>query len=145
MNKLWRAIGSSLAGFSILFFTTYAHAALEIEEAYVRETPPGQSVAAVFLRFVNTGDEPIVLVAAESEQAKQVEFHQHAHHNGMMRMEKMDELLIPPHQTVVFEPGSYHLMLIDKDADLVAGDRVDLVVTDRDGTDISFVAPVKRS
>ena len=115
---------------------------LRIEQAWARETPPGATVGAAYLRIVNGGAAD-VLRRASTPIAKQVELHSSTVENGMMRMRPLPELAIPARQTVVFKPGTLHIMLIDLARPLNAGERVHLTLMFRDAGPISVDVPVR--
>jgi copper(I)-binding protein len=130
-----------------LTFVTAAAAAppatsLRIEQAWARETPPGATVGAAYLRIVNGGAAD-VLRGASTPIAKQVEMHSSTVENGVMRMRPVPELAVPAHQTVVFRPGTLHIMLIDLIRPLKAGERLHLTLLFRDAGPISVDAPVR--
>jgi len=151
MPSLYRLKGRSAASAQTLIwwltFVTAAAAAppatsLRIEQAWARETPPGATVAAAYLRIVNGGAAD-VLRGASTPVAKQVELHSSTVENGMMRMRPMPELAIPARQTVAFKPGTLHIMLIDLARPLKAGERVHLTLMFRDAGPISVDVPVR--
>ena len=45
---------------------------------------------------------------------------------GMTDMQPVAKVVIPAGQSVVFKPGSYHLMLMDLTAELTAGETIEL-------------------
>jgi periplasmic copper chaperone A len=115
---------------------------LQIREGYVREMPPGQSTTAAFMKVMNTGKEPIALIAAISDSAQTAELHMHKHADGMMQMTKVSRLEIPAQRQVEFAPGGYHLMLINLKRTLHAGDKVSITLFDERGKSYSAQLPV---
>lgn len=110
-----------------LVLATAARGQLSVDGAYVRGLPPGQSVTAAFLTFVNTGDQPLVIRKAVSPQVARIEFHQHTHEDGMMRMRPLGELTVPAGGELTLAPGGVHLMLMGLSVPLVDGDVVSMV------------------
>jgi copper(I)-binding protein len=119
-----------------------AAATLEIREGYVREMPPGQSTSAAFMKLVNTGAEPIVIIAASSDSAGSAELHSHSQRDGAMRMDAVPRLEVPAHGQVALAPGGYHLMLINLRRSLHAGDQVGITLLDAQGKSYSAKLPV---
>ena len=99
---------------------------LEIDDAYFRLMPPGQSVSAAFMSLTNSGEEMLVLNGFSSPATSRVELHEHSHDNGMMKMRKVESLTISPGETVRLAPGGYHLMLFGLQQDLAKGDTIDI-------------------
>lgn len=105
-----------------------AQAELVMDHGYVRGMPPGQKVTAGFMSLRNTGSEDIALCYAGSSVANKVEFHTHSHDGGVMRMRRMDELVVPAGETVELKPGQIHLMFMGLNQSLAEGDKVPLEV-----------------
>lgn len=111
-------------------------AVLEAADAYIRTMPPGRSVTAGFLRVTNRGDLPCQLVGVESPVSDRLEFHEHLHSDGMMRMRPVSGgLQIAAGETLLFQPGGLHIMLFNIQQPLVAGENTPLQLnTDQCGT-----------
>lgn len=123
-----------------------AHAAgkLVIENGYVREMPPGQTVSAAFMVLRNGTDQPIAIVAAATDAAERAEIHTHKHDGDGMRMEKVVRLEIPAHGQQVLQPGGHHLMLIGLRHPLKAGATVGITLLDEMGKSYRASLPVNR-
>lgn len=114
----------ALALLSTAILVQAARAQLNVEEGYVRGLPPGQAVTAAFLVFQNSGPAPLRVTEASSPAAARVEFHEHSHENGMMRMREVEALVIPAGGILRLAPGQIHLMLIGLHGPLAEGDQV---------------------
>ncbi len=86
---------------------------LQISDGYLRDMPPGQTVTAGFLSVSNKSDRDCVLLSATSSLTDRIEFHEHLHSDGMMRMRPRAKVNIPAGETIDFKPGSLHLMLFN--------------------------------
>jgi copper(I)-binding protein len=62
---------------------------------------------------------------------------------SMVMQEKDGGVVVPAGGSLTLEPGSYHFMLMDLTAPLVAGEEATFTVTFEDGSTMEFVAPVK--
>lgn len=101
-----------------------APGSLEVTDAWSRPTPAGSTVAVYFTIHYGSG-EADVLLGASSDVARAAEIHE------SMVMDESDTAMMMPvtsiainaGQTVTFEPGSYHLMLIDLQRELAAGEQ----------------------
>lgn len=104
---------------------------LSVENAWARPagtTGPMRSAAYFTLR--NGTAEPVRLVGVRTDVARVAELHQSFEENGVMRMRPvMDGVEVAPGEAVAFEPGGYHIMLIDLRRPLVAGDRFPMALT----------------
>ncbi|MGD9713621.1 MAG: copper chaperone PCu(A)C [Thermomicrobiales bacterium] len=93
-------------------------------------SPIAMSTAAVFMVIVNDGEEADRLVAAESDAAMTIEIHEVAEVSGVMAMRPLEDgLEIPAGESVVLEPGGYHLMMIGLTGDLTPGETFDVTLT----------------
>jgi copper(I)-binding protein len=126
----------------LLLAPVLARAELLVEEGYVRGLPPGQKVTAAFMTLTNSGTEDLVLTSGSSAVAEKVEFHQHSHVDGMMRMRQVPELLVPAGGELPLKPGGLHLMLIGLQQVLQEGDTVVLELCAADGGCKAIELPV---
>jgi hypothetical protein len=98
---------------------------LLIGHPWSRATPGGAKIGGGYLTITNNGSAPDKLVSATTAAADHVEIHEMAMANNVMTMRKLDGgVAVPPDKTVVFSPGSYHLMLVGLKGPLKEGDRV---------------------
>ncbi len=91
---------------------SYAAQALSIDNATLRSPIPGMANTAGYMVLTNTSNSDIVLTTAKSKIAEKVEYHNHVMNSGVMKMVKLDELIIPAGKTVTFQSGGLHLMFI---------------------------------
>ncbi|MDG1311459.1 MAG: copper chaperone PCu(A)C [Porticoccaceae bacterium] len=96
---------------------------LQASDAYIRTMPPGLTTTAGFLSITNSGSTPCLLLSAESQLSDRLEFHEHLHSDGMMRMRPVTGgINVPAGETVVFKPGGLHIMLFNIQQPLIAGE-----------------------
>jgi copper(I)-binding protein len=85
---------------------------------------------AAYLTIENGGSEADRLIAAAADVANVVEIHEIADNDGVMEMRPLaDGLDIPADETVVLEPGGFHIMFIGLKDDLTAGMTFELTLT----------------
>ena len=101
---------------------------LVVSDAYVRTAPPGQTLTAAFATIANKGSQSCLLVAAQTPIAGRIEIHQHLHRDGMMSMRPVDAVEIAGGETVQFQPGGYHLMLFDVEAEFAQRQTVPMLL-----------------
>lgn len=108
--------------FALAAITASAAAAgLKVESVWARATPPGTSVAAVYLRIDNAGRRADCLLAITSPVAASAEMHRTNVEGGIARMRKVSMLHIAEGEVVEFAPGGLHIMLFGLRKPLVAG------------------------
>ncbi len=120
-----------------------AETAIEIKEPWIRSAPPNVSVMAGYLQLSNHSHETVTLKSVSSKQFHSVEIHQTVHHNGMAHMKKVEPLILEGHQELKFEPGGYHLMLMDPHAPLKKGDSAHIKLIFSNGEELMVEAKVQ--
>jgi len=110
------------AAFGAVWAHEYKLGSLEIGHPYVRAMPASAKVSSGYLKITNKGEEMDRLVEVHSDQAARIEIHEMLIENDVMRMRPLpDGLEIPAGETIILEPGGYHLMIFDPKQPLVAG------------------------
>ncbi len=102
---------------------------LTITNAWSPQAPPGRMMAG-FMQLHNDSEQPVVLVRGESDRFGRVEIHTMRMDEGVMRMRKLDELEIPPGESVELRPGGLHLMLMQPEGRFELGEQFDLDLID---------------
>ncbi len=104
---------------------TYKLGALVIEGPWARATPGGARVAGGYVKITNTGQQADRLVGGTLPIAAEVEVHEMAMADNVMRMRKLaDGLEIGPGQSVELKPGGYHLMFTGLKGGLTQGQTI---------------------
>lgn len=67
-------------------------------------------------------------MGASADVATATELHETSHEDDVMRMQRMESMPVPAGSGVVFEPGGYHVMLIELTRDLQGGDQFDVTL-----------------
>ena len=142
-SLLWvSALGLMSACTTVMADT--AASVVTVEEAYVRAVPPGQPNSASFMVLTNKSSQDHALVSAESPISNVVELHTHVHDKGMMRMRRIEQIVIPAGKSVKLQPGGHHVMLIGLKQMPKPGDNADLTLVFEDGSKITVSAPVRK-
>jgi len=97
-----------------------------IENAWVRAMPASQASTAAYLTLINQGGHPLQIVGATTEPRSQVEMHSSRIVDGMMRMEQLQVVDVPPGKSVEFDPGGMHLMVMGLEKMPAPGERFKL-------------------
>jgi|SRR5690625_2072188 len=135
--------GLIVAAFVTVTTVAMADPVVEIEDAYVRATPPGTDVTAGYMRLRNTGETGVRLVAAQTDVAEYVELHDHIHEDGVMKMRQVEAIELPAGAEVALEPGGLHLMMFRLGEPLAAGRVVNLRLEFSDGERRDIQAEVR--
>lgn len=97
----------------LLIFPVLALAELEISNAWIKQLPPAVPVRAGYMTIHNPTSGTQRIVGVTSESFASVEIHESLMQDGMMRMEKQDQLVIDAGATVTLQPGGLHLMMMN--------------------------------
>ncbi len=118
----------------------------EISDAWVAEAPPNASAQAGYVTLRNNTAKPMSLISVTSDSFGNIQIHRSEHDEvtGLMRMKHEKQADIPPHTTLQFKPGGYHLMLMKPKLALKEGDQVVMDLRFADGTNFSIIFAVRR-
>lgn len=98
---------------------------LVIETPWIRETPGGAKVAGGYVKITNKGTVPDRLIGGTLAAAKDVEVHEMAMIDSVMKMRRLDKgLEIKPGETIELKPGSYHMMYYQLSKPFKAGETI---------------------
>jgi len=147
--------------FSLLIVACNASTDLSVAEAWARPAPAGQN-SAVYFQIRNDSQDDEALLRVEGTLARALEVHMtmamdiaddeldgmiDSANDGMemgdvMQMLPQERVVIPAGESVVFEPGSLHVMMIDINEVLMAGDHFSLTLVFDSGLRIDIDAEV---
>jgi copper(I)-binding protein len=100
--------------------------------------------SAAYMTIENRGSHAIRLSAAATDAAGTVEIHETQMDGGVMRMRPLaDGLEVPAGESVVLEPGGYHIMLQNLPRDLLPGEAIALTLVFESGAELVIGAPVR--
>ncbi|WP_019159535.1 copper chaperone PCu(A)C [Brevibacterium senegalense] len=118
-------------------------ASLTIDDPWVKAAEDGMTSS--FGLLTNEGDEDVTLTAVESSISDSIELHETADDgSGAMSMNEVDGgFPIAAGETLELAPGGDHIMFMEFDGPLVAGDTVDLTLVLSDGSRIEYDAAVR--
>jgi len=115
-----------------------------IMDAWVRAAPPSAKVQAAFFTVMNHSNKPIVITDVEAQGFGRSELHLSGKKDGMMTMQKQQQVTIPANAVFQFKPGSYHVMLLEPNQIAAPGELVNVSFTLLNGEKFSTQMPVKR-
>ena len=117
-------------GLMLISLSASVYAEVKVSNAWVKPTAPGQPVAGAYMQL--TSDTDVDVVSASSAVAAKTEIHEMNMVGDVMKMRSIDELALKAGKPVDLKPGGYHLMLIDLDHQIKAGEIVPIELVTRD-------------
>jgi len=117
-------------GLVLISLSASVYAEVKVSNAWVKPTAPGQPVAGAYMQL--TSDTDVDVVSASSAVAAKTEIHEMNMVGDVMKMRRIDELALKAGKPVDLKPGGYHLMLIDLDHQIKAGEIVPIELVTRD-------------
>ena len=117
---------------------------IQVENPWARATPSGAKTGAVYMTIDNKSSIADRLTGVSSEVAKKLQIHETKMENGIMKMREISGgLPVPAGGSVVLKPGGYHVMLIDLNKPLKAGETFPLTLVFEKAGKISITVPVQ--
>jgi copper(I)-binding protein len=101
---------------------------IRIIEPWARATAGAATAGAAYMTLNNTGATADRLIEASSPVAARTEMHTHIIEGDIMRMRAVESVDLPPGETVEFQPGGLHVMLIGLKAALQEGESFPLTL-----------------
>ena len=101
---------------------------LEVSGVNVFAPVPGSRMGVAYLTVSNRSRDAVVVNGARSPEFEQAEIHETVLEGGVSSMRRMETLTIGGGESVVFEAGGRHLMLIGPRDGTVAGSSVTLEI-----------------
>lgn len=119
-----------------------AHAqAVDVREAWVRATVPGQKSSGAFMKL--TAKEGTRLVGADSALAGITEVHEMKMEGDVMKMRAVSALELPAGKTVELKPGGFHVMLMDLKTPLKSNSTLPLTLLFQDAKGVESKVEVQ--
>ena len=128
---------------SIVSIAAVFGADVKIEGAYARASIPNMPNSAAFFVIKNNSDKDIAITGANSDIAEKNELHTHIKENKMMKMMKIEKLVVPAKSSLELKSGGDHVMLMGLKKELKVGDEINLELSFSDGDKKSIKVPVK--
>ena len=131
---------------SCLFsFSALGQLNIYLGDAYSKEMPPFSENIAVYITVGNLGDHGISLENVTSEDADSAMIHRSIMKNGMITMEYLSELYIPPRGNIRLEPGGLHIMLVGLKRSFRAGDKIRMNLNFSNGLVLKVDVPILKN
>ncbi len=115
---------------------------LVVEGPIVPLAPPGAMAHAAYMTLTNTGDVPRQLIGVQAEGYLMAHIHRTELKEDIVSMSSVDLMEIAPGQTVAFEQGGLHVMLMGPESPLENGGTVELTLEFANGETLPVSAKV---
>jgi hypothetical protein len=115
---------------------------IAVKDAWLRFIIPSRPAAGYFTLDNDTAA-PVQLVGASSSACGMLMLHQSSSQNGMETMRPIKSVAVPPHSSISFTPGAYHLMCMSPAKSVAPGNTVPITLKFADGKRISADFPVR--
>lgn len=116
-----------------------------ISDAWIREAPPNAMALAGFMMIDNSDDHKHQLLGASSPAFEWIEMHRTVHDGNIVRMVPLNSLPLPSGGRLTMEPGGNHLMLMNPNTLLRAGDEVTITLTFENGLELAVPFRVEKT
>lgn len=136
----WCAAGM-LMGLSC---SSLADEMLHWRDAWVRSLPPGAAVTAAYGSLMNHGSDTVTIVNLTSTAGAEAQMHDVIADGDQRTMVRLNSVDIAPGESLVFEPGGRHIMLLGIADAPEEGSDLALCALSAMGTEACTRAPVTR-
>lgn len=114
-----------------------------VEDVWMRPSIPNRPSAA-YMVIRNAGDAADALRSASSPRFESIELHLSSKTDGVMKMERVNDIPVAAGGDAVLAPGGFHLMLFGAREPLRVGDVVPLTLTFEQAGEMVVDAEVMR-
>ena len=130
---------------SLLFLSACGSRVIEVHEPWARAAAKGEN-GVVYMILHNHTDMDDELLSASSDVAQAVEIHEsRMSDDGVMQMIQQDSIALGVDEELEFKPGGLHIMLVNLNRDLAAGDHITLTLHFAKYQDITLGIPVQEA
>jgi copper(I)-binding protein len=119
-----------------------AEKGMEINEAWMRPTAQGANGAAYFV-IHNRSSEADKITSVSSDVAEAAEIHESRMNGDVMEMNQLQSVSLAANEEVTFAPGGLHIMLVNVNEELQAGDMIGITLHFKNSEDIVIRVPVR--
>jgi len=117
---------------------------LHWQGAWVRSLPPGAEVTAAYGTLMNHGAEVVSITNISSTLGNEAQMHDVMSEGDQRRMVHLPSVDIAPGESLLFQPGGRHIMLIGVTETLAEGNEIELCAESAVGTRACTQAKVRR-
>jgi copper(I)-binding protein len=121
-----------------------AETKIEVTGAWARPTIAKMRITAAYFHATLAGTGADKLIAAKTPLAGRAELHEHVMQGDVAKMRPVDAVPLAPGKPVVFQPGGYHVMIMDLKQALNEGDTFPLTLTFEKAGDVTVDVMVSK-
>ena len=121
-----------------------ADAMIMVTDAWARPVILMNRPGAAYLTIHNHSEQADKLIAASTPFAERIELHVHKHLDGVMRMERVQDIPVAAQGMTTVKPGGYHLMMFGLNKKLAVGDELPLTLTFAHAGEVKVNAKVQK-
>lgn len=129
------ALALSLGCATLAFAHSFESHGLVVKHPWARATPPGVPTGAVYFGVTSNGAED-TLTGAATPVAARAMLHRTIEKDGQSTMVHVKRVPVGPGKPISFQPGGYHLMLMQLKQPLEEGERFPLTLHFENAGDI---------
>lgn len=111
----------------MMMVAAYAEASaqdIRLIDGYAYPPIGGGGVAVAYVTLENTSQQDRSIVSATSDTVSMIELHEHIQDGDVLKMRKVDSIMLPAGQRVEMKPGGLHLMLMGVTEPMNPGDEL---------------------
>jgi copper(I)-binding protein len=119
---------------------------IQITDAYARGSIPGSKNSALFMKIKNLTEQNLTIVDVQAKEvARKTELHTTIKdkETGIMKMQKVNQIVVEANKTAEFKSGGDHVMLLDLKRELKENDDFEASVSFKEIEPIKFMVKVK--
>ena len=91
---------------------------ITLDSAWARISTKAGMMSAAYFKLQNNGSTPDSLVRVSSSASEDVQIHLSYEKDEIMVMEEQPFVAIQPSEQILFQPGGYHIMIIQPTNDM---------------------------
>jgi copper(I)-binding protein len=116
---------------------------IKVMDPWSRPSPAMAGNGAVYMMLVNEGGADDALISVETDAAEVVELHETKMEGDVMKMSPVTKVEIPAGGSAALEPGGLHVMLINLQQELVAGEKIRLMLNFETSDPLTIEAEIR--
>lgn len=142
MNRLNLYLIIFLTSLLLLTACGTSSPAINIEDAWIRPDPLWENAAGYFT-LTNDGGQSDTLLGVSISISASESVHQTVMEGDVHKMLPVEQLEIAPGETVVFQPMSYHVMLMGLESDLDYGQTANMIFSFEKTGQVEVIAELR--